>query len=98
VEFKQDTPVQMPAALTPGSDLAFYACADGSVRASTRFDGLPELPAGQWRLIGGGHISLTAADSTIHSGGFNGFYGRKPMWTPLPGSISGACGTCSTGR
>ena len=73
VEFKQDTPVQMPAELTPGSDLAFYACADGSVRAATRFDGLPELPAGQWRLIGGGHISLTAADSTIRSGGFNGF-------------------------
>ena len=74
VEFKQDTPVQMPAELKTGSDLAFYACADGSVRASTRFDGLPELPAGQWRLIGGAHIGLTLPGTTARAGGFNGIY------------------------
>jgi len=76
VEFTQDTPVQMPTELIPGSDLAFYACSDGSVRASGRFDGLPDLPAGQWRLIGGAHVSLTPPGSTVRSGGFNGI-----LWT-----------------
>jgi len=73
VEFKQDTPVQMPAELIRGTDLAFYACADGNVRASTSFDGLHDLLAGQWRLIGGAHFSLIEVDSTPRSGEFNAF-------------------------
>jgi len=78
VEFTQDTPVTMPAELKPGTDLAFYACSDGSVRAATRFDGLPDLPTGQWRLIGGAHISLLPVGSSIRSGGFNGVLWLQP--------------------
>lgn len=59
--FAANTPISMPASMTPGTDFAVYVCQDSTVRADASF----VAPAGYTtidsRKIGGFHFGLTSA-------------------------------------
>src|SRR5690606_38394775 len=74
-----ETPVVLPV-LTPGTDYAIYACADGSIRASDNWSAPPGYTTLNSRKIGGFHYGLVSPTETVATGGF-ATSGNGMIWT-----------------
>ena len=59
--FAANTPISMPANMTPGTDFAVYVCQDSTVRADASFVAPAGYTTANSRKIGGFHFDLTSA-------------------------------------
>lgn len=59
--FAANTPISMPASMTPGTDFAVYVCQDSTVRADASFIAPAGYTTANSRKVGGFHFDLTSA-------------------------------------